>query len=470
MTFGFLEKMSNPVYRNRFLITAGVTVLVFALNIIGLMVGITTILPQLLYIPIILTGYWYPRSGIILSVAIAVLYGALTVAFPVLEPLGEIATFSRMALFVMMGVVIALLSSRLTESEQQLSDIIDFLPDATFAIDGEGRIIAWNRAIEEMTGRTKAEMLFRDDYVYALPFYGERRPMLAGLLLKNEGNPIEKYPTIRKESGNLVSEAYFPAFNGGRGAHLRFSARALVDSEGRINGAIESIRDVTDSVMKETALRNTGHRLNTLAGIIRHDMSARLSILYGHLRLGVMKFNDPEVISFIASLESAANSMKRQIEVSREFREIGTMPPGWVPVQGAVQDAVSRLDPGRVALRAWTERLEVFSDPHLPTVFYQILHNALKEEVGARKIVVTYQIVQNGCAIIIEDDGIGIRDGEKSQLFLQQEDSYGRGLFLAHEILAITGMTIRETGKYTKGARFEILVPSEGYRVEGVAS
>ncbi|MDD1715433.1 MAG: response regulator, partial [Methanolinea sp.] len=40
----------------------------------------------------------------------------------------------------------------LQESERRLSDIIEFLPDATFAIDAHGRVIAWNHAIEEMTG------------------------------------------------------------------------------------------------------------------------------------------------------------------------------------------------------------------------------------------------------------------------------------------------------------------------------
>ena len=40
----------------------------------------------------------------------------------------------------------------LRESQRRLSELFDFLPDATFAIDLEGKVIAWNRAIEEMTG------------------------------------------------------------------------------------------------------------------------------------------------------------------------------------------------------------------------------------------------------------------------------------------------------------------------------
>ena len=70
--------------------------------------------------------------------------------------------------------------------------------------------------------------------------------------------------------------------------------------------------------------------------------------------------------------------------------------------------------------------------------------------------------------INFEDNGVGIPTDEKEQIF---ERGYGKntglGLFLASEILSITGMTIRETGEPGKGARFEIAVPKDGYRVSG---
>ena len=51
-------------------------------------------------------------------------------------------------------------------------EIIDFLPDATFVIDIEGRVIAWNHAMEELTGVSAESMLGKGDYEYSLPFYG----------------------------------------------------------------------------------------------------------------------------------------------------------------------------------------------------------------------------------------------------------------------------------------------------------
>ena len=62
----------------------------------------------------------------------------------------------------------------LKDSEKRLAAIIEFLPDATFVIDNERTVIAWNRAMEAMTGIKAKDILGKGDYEYALPFYGER--------------------------------------------------------------------------------------------------------------------------------------------------------------------------------------------------------------------------------------------------------------------------------------------------------
>ncbi len=81
----------------------------------------------------------------------------------------------------------------LMESEKRLADIINFLPDATFAINREGVIIAWNRAIDEMTGLSAEMMLGKGDHEYALPFYGELRPILIDLVFEPEKETKRHY-------------------------------------------------------------------------------------------------------------------------------------------------------------------------------------------------------------------------------------------------------------------------------------
>jgi PAS domain S-box-containing protein len=42
---------------------------------------------------------------------------------------------------------------------ERILDIVEFFPDATFVIDTDKNIIAWNRAIEMMTGVNKEQMI-----------------------------------------------------------------------------------------------------------------------------------------------------------------------------------------------------------------------------------------------------------------------------------------------------------------------
>ncbi len=151
----------------------------------------------------------------------------------------------------------------LKESEQRLSDIIDFLPDATFAIDREGKVITWNRAIEEMTGVKAEDMVGKGDYEYAIPFYGIRRPILIDLVFISNEEIEKKYRFIEKKGDILLTEADVPLKNQKR--ILWGKARPLYDSGGNIVGAIESIRDITDRKHMEDALRESGEKYRSLA-------------------------------------------------------------------------------------------------------------------------------------------------------------------------------------------------------------
>ncbi len=156
----------------------------------------------------------------------------------------------------------------LRKSEQQQADIIDFLPDATLAIDNEKRVIIWNRAIEEMTGIPAEEMLGKGDYAYTIPFYGEARPQLMDLVLKDEEELSTKYPQIHREGDTLVAEAFCSALYNNKGAWVYAKASPLRDQNGNIKGIIEIIRDITEQKRSEDALKNYQRNLSDIINFL----------------------------------------------------------------------------------------------------------------------------------------------------------------------------------------------------------
>jgi diguanylate cyclase (GGDEF)-like protein/PAS domain S-box-containing protein len=165
------------------------------------------------------------------------------------------------------GVFTDMTERRLLEEERReafrrLQSIIEFLPDATLVIDEENRVIAWNHAIEEMTGVLKEDMLGRSDY--SLCFYGNQRPLLIDMLFNN--TDVEDYDMVVRKENSLVGEAYSPHVFQGRGAYLWGTASLLYDSRGKITGAIESIRDMTERKKTADQLRRHG-LIDALTGL-----------------------------------------------------------------------------------------------------------------------------------------------------------------------------------------------------------
>jgi PAS domain S-box-containing protein len=139
----------------------------------------------------------------------------------------------------------------LRSSKQKLSAIVNFLPDATFVIDASGTVIAWNRAIENLTGRKAGDIVGRGNFEHTFVLHGTRGPMLIDFAVHPGQEIPEKYHFIKREQNKFVAWTHTTHLQS-NGTDLWGFAVPLYDSEGKIIGAIETIRDVTGIEMSKS--------------------------------------------------------------------------------------------------------------------------------------------------------------------------------------------------------------------------
>ncbi|MDD1698298.1 MAG: PAS domain S-box protein, partial [Methanoregula sp.] len=143
------------------------------------------------------------------------------------------------------------IAPQLQKFRYELVDLVGCLPDPAFAVSETHHVIAWNAAMEQMTGVRKDEIIGSEGFLPALPKNTPPAVMVDLInLIDAADEEIEKHdPPLTREGTSLVAHGYFPSLYSGRGSYIWAKASPLFDHDGRRMGAIEVIRDV--SALKE---------------------------------------------------------------------------------------------------------------------------------------------------------------------------------------------------------------------------
>ena len=163
------------------------------------------------------------------------------------------------------GKAPAITGSILSDNEH-LFDIIEYLPDATFIVDRQQRVIAWNKAAEKLTGIPKEAILGKGDYAYAVPFYGVARPILIDLVFHPHLKLEDRYSSIKKRKHFLYGEGHAPELSGRKSAYFSAVAAPLTNAGGNLIGAIECVRNITDQKLSEIELKKSEERYRRIVG------------------------------------------------------------------------------------------------------------------------------------------------------------------------------------------------------------
>jgi PAS domain S-box-containing protein len=331
---------------------------------------------------------------------------------------------------------------QLMESEEKYRSVFNAKNDPLLLVDATSRgILDLNTAAADLYGYS------REDFFGLSPSDLFTEPEKYNHLLERQ-SPGTCICRHRKKDGTV-----FPAD----------ISYAYVELKGHL-ALILSIRDLSTAYQTADALRLANTKLNLLIGITRHDVINNLTVLMGYNDLLKHTVTDPKILAWLEKEDSALKAVHRQIEFTREYYNLGVKSPLWQNICETSTRAYSQFIT-TIAFTCDTQDLEIYADPLLEKVFYNLFDNAIRH--GESITQIRMYCVREGpdLLVIFGDDGEGIVPENKERIFTRGFGKHtGLGLFLTREILAITRIEITETGEFGKGARFELRIPAGSYR------
>jgi PAS domain S-box-containing protein len=334
------------------------------------------------------------------------------------------------------------------ESEEHYRSLAENVHDGIFIYQGN-RFIFVNSLICKLTGYPKEELL-------AMDFFDLVHPDDRAEVQKN---------AERRARGEQVPDIYELRVVRKDGA-VRYAELALsiILMKGGY-AVLGAGRDITERRQAEEALRQANRKLTMLNSITRHDILNQLTALLGYLEFSKEDITDPAILEYVEKEDQAAKAIRSQIEFSRNYQDIGTQEPRWQLLPEVIGAGIRQLQPKGVAIDVDCAGVEVFADPLLEKVFYNLMENSRRHGEHVTRMKFACRETADGLVVTYTDDGVGISAKDKKNLFKRGFGKHtGLGLFLSQEILAITGITIAENGEPGTGVRFGITVPDGKWR------
>ncbi|MFA4861460.1 PAS domain S-box protein [Methanoregula sp.] len=262
------------------------------------------------------------------------------------------------------------------------------------------------------------------------------------------------------------SFAPFRILDKGQNVHwLEVNATRILDPSGTCTGLQGMIRDITERRKALDAITLANKKLNLMYDITRHDILNKITILFGLIDMTNASSSPSDREQFLREIKDAGTAIHSQIALTRDYQEVGVKAPRWNRMTEVIGRATAGFSNTGIHVEMDVENLEVYADPLIEKVIYNLVDNAIRYGKKITRISLSYRYCENGLELICEDDGCGIEDDAKEKIFERGfGNNTGLGLFLAREILVITGITLRENGEPGKGARFILSLPKGTFR------
>jgi len=329
--------------------------------------------------------------------------------------------------------------------EQQLRVFVNAMPGPAALFSREGTILLANPAFAGYLNKRPEEMVGSDIRTHFLP------------------DELDRYDRFVQEAIRKKDIVHFESE--GDGKTLLMSYYPVLNNEGAVIQLGLLTFDISERKRLENALQKVTKKIALLNTVIFSDIQNKVFVQMGYLELARQMADDPRLKNYLDKEEEVVGEIQSSLRFAKQYNDMGINPPRWQNVLEVMLFAVSHIELGGITRDFRVEGLEIYADSLLERVFVTLVENTVVHAKGAAIIRAGFTISEDDAVIVVEDDGPGIPDEKKEEIFKKGLGAGGSAsLFLSREILSITGITIRESGVPGTGARFEIRVPKGSYR------
>jgi PAS domain S-box-containing protein len=338
--------------------------------------------------------------------------------------------------------------TELLEREQQLRAFVNAMPGPAALFSLEGKVLLANPAFAAFLNKRPEEVAGSDARVLIPAEDWERYDRFVQTAIRKK--EVVHFEEASGEKTFLIS--IYPVF----------------DNKGEVIQIGLLTFDISERKRLENALQKVTKKIALLNTVIFSDIQNKVFVQMGYLELARQMAVDPRQNNYLERQEAVVREIQSSLRFAKQYNDMGINPPRWQKVLDVMLFAVSHLELGSITRDFCVEGLEIYADSLLERVFVTLMENTILHAKGATLIRAGYTIYGDDAVIFVEDNGPGIAEGKKEEIFKKGAGTSGSAsLFLSCEILSITGITIRENGIFGKGVRFEIHVPKGSYRFSG---